>query len=127
MDFDTEELAEFSLQMNMSKSVEVTRAYQGGQRRLAHLADRDNGIMKVLKHFAREQHKLIDLASEVLNKESAVRLVKTLLPPMLEDPLTALVNNVQNHKMAAESDSQIQNDSASEADDDEGTHHHHDH
>jgi len=127
MDFDTEELAEFSLRMNMSKSVEVTRAYQGGRRNLAHLADRDNGIMKVLKHFAREQHKLIDLASEVLNKESAVRLVKTLLPPMLEDPLTALVNNVQNHKMAAESDAQIQNDSASETDDDDETHHHHHH
>ena len=127
MDFDTEELAEFSLRMNMSKSVEVTRAYQGGRRDLAHLADRDNGIMKVLKHFAREQHKLIDLASEVLNKESAVRLVKTLLPPMLEDPLTGLVNNVQNHKMAAESDARIQNDSASETDDDDETHHHHHH
>ena len=125
LDFDTEELAEFSLQMNMSKSVEVTRAYQGGRGHLANLADRDNGITKVLKHFAREQHKLIELASEVLNKESAVRLVKTLLPPMLEDPLTALVNNVQNHKMAAESDSPIQNGSASEADDDDETHHHH--
>ncbi|MCZ6853380.1 MAG: hypothetical protein O7G86_05615, partial [Gammaproteobacteria bacterium] len=38
MDFDTEELAEFSLQMNMTKSVEVTRTYQGGRRHLAHLA-----------------------------------------------------------------------------------------
>ena len=83
--------------------------------------------MKVLKHFAREQHKLIELASEVLNKESAVRLVKTLLPPMLEDPLTALVNKVQNHKMATESDAPIQNDSASEADDDDETRQHHHH
>ena len=127
MDFDTKELAEFSLQMNMSKSVEVTRAYQGGRRHLANLADRDNGIMKVLKHFAREQHKLIELAGEVLNKESAVRLIKTLLPSMLEDPLTARVNNVQNHKIAAESDAPIQNASANEADDDEETHHHHHH
>jgi len=131
MDFDTEELAEFSLQMNMTKSVEVTRSYQGGRRHLAHLAERDNGIMKLLKRFASEQHQLINLASEVLNPESAVRLVKTLLPTMLENPLAALMNHSGNqqktadvHEMADIRDERADTD---DDDDDDNKHHHHHH
>lgn len=129
MDFDTEELAEFSLQMNMTKSVEVTRSYQGGRRHLAHLAERDNGIMKLLKRFASEQHQLINLASEVLNPESAVRLVKTLLPPMLENPLAVLMNHSENQPKAAEvhemADIRDELTDTDDDDDDDNKHHHH--
>jgi len=98
MEFDTGTLAELSLKMSMTKSVEFTRAYQGGEDQLRRLAERDGGINNMLEFFADEQKKLIDMASEVLDGESAVKLVKSLLPPMLEEPLQALVAEVADYE-----------------------------
>jgi len=98
MEFDTGTLAELSLKMSMTKSVEFTRAYQGGEDQLRRLAERDGGINNMLEFFADEQKKLIDMANEVLDGESAVKLVKSLLPPMLEEPLQALVAEVADHE-----------------------------
>jgi hypothetical protein len=98
MEFDTGTLAELSLKMSMTRSVEFTRAYQGGEEQLRRLASRDGEVNNMLEFFADEQKKLIDMANEVLDGESSARLVKSLLPPMLEEPLQALVEQVAEHQ-----------------------------
>jgi len=85
MEFDTGTLAELSLKMSMTKSVAFTRAYQGGEEQLHGLASRDSEVNSMLEFFADEQKKLIDMASSVLDGESAVKLVRSLLPAMIAD------------------------------------------
>lgn len=105
MDFDTSTLADFSLKMTMSKSVDFSRVTGGSDfDGLQRLADRDGEISKVLEFFADEQRQLIDSASEVLDRPSAIKMVKSLLPPMLEAPLQKLADKVAE-KAAEEMDS----------------------
>jgi hypothetical protein len=48
----------------------------------------------VLDFFADQQRTLIDSASEVLDRPSAVKMVKSLLPPMLEKPFAQLAEKL---------------------------------
>jgi hypothetical protein len=84
MKFDMAVLSELSLKMSMTRNVEFSRAYQGGEGQLAQLASRDIEVHKVLDLFAEEQKNLIDMAGELLDRKSAAKLVKSLLPAMLE-------------------------------------------
>ena len=94
-DLDTEALSEFSLQMNMTKSVEFSRAHHKGRdSEIARLAGRDGEVMKMLEFLATEQRTLIRSASEVLDSPSAVKLVKALLPPLLEEPFAKLAETL---------------------------------
>ena len=87
MDFDTSTLADFSLKMTKTKSIHFTRLSGGANfDGLQRLADRDGEVSKVLEFFADEQRKLIDSASEVLNRPSAIRMVKSLLPLYWNSP-----------------------------------------
>lgn len=95
MDFDTSTLADFSLKMTMSKTVEFSRLAGGPNfDGLQRLADRDGEISKVLGFLADEQRQLIDSAREVLDLPSAIRMVQSLLPGMLEASLQQLADDV---------------------------------
>ncbi|MFP6814711.1 MAG: hypothetical protein VB949_03465, partial [Pseudomonadales bacterium] len=86
MDFDTNTLADLSLRMSMTRSIEFTQVYQGREAPLARQVARDGALGKALESFADQQRQLIDMASEVFDRKSAVRLVKSLLPGMLSGP-----------------------------------------
>ena len=102
LDLNTDAIADFSLKMSMTRSVEVTRSHykepEGDARAtgLDRIAKSDGGVMKMLEFLASEQRRLIDSASQVLDTTSSVRLVKSLLPslleqrPMLEQPFEEL-------------------------------------
>ena len=128
MEFDMATLADFSLKMSMSRSVEYSKTVGGSELPeqstldgLKRLADRDGEISKVLEFFASEQRRLIDSASEVLDRPSAVKMVKSLLPPMLEDPFAILSEKVQDAFVAEvegpESESELKPEDSNEQDD----------
>ncbi|MEZ5560384.1 MAG: hypothetical protein R3E86_17805 [Pseudomonadales bacterium] len=102
LEFDSGQLAEFSLKMSMSRSVDVNRYYQSGgghegrhgDAALRQLAGRDGDVRQMLEFFADAQRSLIESASEVLDGESAVHMVKSLLPPLLDGPIDALKQQV---------------------------------
>ena len=95
LEFDTGTLAELSLQMSMSKSVEYARARGGaGMEDLQRMVDQDGEISRMVEFFASEQKRLIESAGEVLDRPSAVRMVKSLLPPMIDRPLEELLLRV---------------------------------
>lgn len=101
LDFDNPTLADLSLKMSMTHSVEHTRAYgRGGEHDLARLKDSDASVARVLDFFASEQKQLIDAASEVLDSPSAVRMVKSLLPPLLEAPFAELSSKLARSEPA---------------------------
>jgi hypothetical protein len=87
MDFDTSTLLDFSLEMSVTRKVEVSRSYNEGGDALTRLAGRDGQVMKTLEFLADAQRRLIDTAREVLNDPSAVKMVRSLLPPLLETQL----------------------------------------
>ena len=116
MDFDSSELAELSLQMSMSKSAEINRGYHDGMDKLHQLANKDAEIGNALEFLANEQKRLVDLASNVLETPSAVKLVKSLLPPLLSEPFAAL----QEEVMAAPSEVPASDEAADAAEVTEG-------
>ena len=106
MDFDSSELAELSLNMSMSKSAEVTKGYHNGDDRLHDLRNRDADVVNALEFMANEQKRLIDVASEVLEMPSAVKMVKALIPPMMSEPFAELRDEIQSAKEVVESDNE---------------------
>ena len=91
MDFDMSTLAELSLDMSMTQSVEVARVYAGPAKadvgQLQRLAERDDGIRQALDLLADAQRRLIADASAVLDAPSAVNLVQATLPSALQGRL----------------------------------------
>lgn len=92
--FDMNSLAELSLDMSMTQSVEVARVYAGpaksGVGQLQRLAERDDGISQALGLLADAQRRLIAEAGAVLDAPSAVNLVKATLPSALQGRLSVL-------------------------------------
>ncbi len=94
MDFDAQQLSELSLNMSLTKSAQVSKAFHNGMDHLHDLKNRDGDIAQVLDFLASEQKRLIDMASDVLDTPSAARLVRSLVPPMLSDPFAVLRDEV---------------------------------
>ncbi|NKB97672.1 MAG: hypothetical protein GKR90_04105 [Pseudomonadales bacterium] len=101
MDFDTGSLAELSLNMSMSRSAEVTKGYHNGNDKLHDLKNRDSDVVAALEFMASETKRLVDVAHEVLDMPSAVKMIKTLLPPMMTEPFAALDEHVDSAKETA--------------------------
>lgn len=119
MDFDSSELAELSLNMSMSKSAEITKGYHNGDDRMHDLRNRDADVVNALEFMANEQKRLIDVASEVLEMPSAVKMVKALIPPMMSEPFAELRDEIQSAKEVVESDDDaVVSDEAENGDDD---------
>ena len=119
MDFDSSELAELSLNMSMSKSAEITKGYHNGDDRMHDLRNRDADVVNALEFMANEQKRLIDVASEVLEMPSAVKMVKALIPPMMSEPFAELRDEIQSAKEVVESDDDaVVSDEAENEDDD---------
>ena len=100
----------------MSKSAEINRGYHDGMDKLHQLANKDAEIGNALEFLANEQKRLVDLASNVLETPSAVKLVKSLLPPLLSEPFAAL----QQEVMAAPSEVPVADEAADAAEVAEG-------
>ena len=94
MDFDAQELSELSLNMSLTKSAQVSKAFHNGMDQLHELKSRDSDIAQALDLLASEQKRLIDMAADVLDTPSAARLVRSLVPPMLSEPFAALRDEV---------------------------------
>ena len=70
------------------------------------LRNRDADVVNALEFMANEQKRLIDVASEVLEMPSAVKMVKALIPPMMSEPFAELRDEIQSAKEVIESDSE---------------------
>lgn len=86
LDFDTSQLAELSLKMSMTRTTEIQSGYREGLDQLDQLSSRGGEVMEMLDFMATEQRRLIDRAKDVFDDESAVRVVTSLIPPLLEQP-----------------------------------------
>ncbi len=115
MDFDGGQLAELSLNMSMSKSAEVSKAFFNGADAMQDLMDRDANLSQALEFIASEQKRLIDLAKDVLDAPSAVGLVRSLMPPLMSDPFAELAEQVAEGGVALDSEA---GDQADDEDDD---------
>jgi len=94
MDFDGAQLAEMSLNMSLSKSSSVSKAYHDGADYLHDLKNRDADIGQALEFMATEQKRLIDMAKNLLDAPSAAKLVRTLVPPMMAEPFAQLAEQI---------------------------------
>ena len=94
MDFDGAQLAEMSLNMSLSKSATVSKAYHDGSDYLHDLKNRDADIGQALEFMATEQKRLIDMAKNMLDAPSAAKLVRSLVPPMMSEPFAELAQQI---------------------------------
>lgn len=92
LSFDSSALADLSLQMSMSSHVEVLRAYGCGSTEgdgLERLAERNSEVTRSLALVADAQRRVVSAASEVLSEASAVKMVRGVLPPLLQSAAAA--------------------------------------
>lgn len=94
MDFDSSQLSELSLSMTMTRSSAVTNGYREGGDQLDQLMNKGGEIVEALEFLATEQRRMIDQAKEVLDDGSAAKLVRGLMPLMLEDTVGKLRDQV---------------------------------
>ncbi len=90
LDFDAGTLAELSLSMTMTSKLEQSGGYREGADQLDQLQNRGGQVVEALEFLANEQRRLIDQAKEVLDDGSAATLVRSLLPPLMEDTVNKL-------------------------------------
>ena len=90
MDFDSAQLSELSLNMSMTKTAQISKAYQGAQDMPGDGFERNGDATQVLEFLASEQKRLVDVAKQVLEAPSAAKLIRTLVPPLLADPFEQL-------------------------------------
>ncbi|MGI9326594.1 MAG: hypothetical protein ACR2PZ_15350, partial [Pseudomonadales bacterium] len=101
MDFDAGTLAELSLSMTMTSKLEQSGGYREGADQLDQLQNRGGQVVEALEFLATEQRRLIDQAKEVLDDGSAATLVRSLLPPLMEDTVNKLKAQVAEDATAA--------------------------
>ncbi|MCR9258372.1 MAG: hypothetical protein NXH95_01525 [Pseudomonadaceae bacterium] len=94
MDFDGAQLAELSLNMSLSKSASVSKAYHDGVDYLHDLKNRDADIGQALEFMATEQKRMIDMAKDLLDAPSAAKLIRSLVPPMMSEPFAQLAEQI---------------------------------
>lgn len=94
MDFDTGELAELSLDMSMSRTAEVTRGYHNGDNRVHDALTKDADVMQALEFLASEQKRMIDMANTAFDTPSSVKLIKSLMPPLMSEPFADLKSKI---------------------------------
>lgn len=102
LNFNTEQLSEFSLKMSVNKKVDIDKMFLGDDSALQSLAIKDGEVGAALEFFASEQKSLIESARQVFNDESAVKLVKSALPFLLASPLEQLASEVGDFEPAAD-------------------------
>jgi hypothetical protein len=93
MDFDGAELSELSLNLSMTRSVEVERGYHG-HGRVHQLQALDGDLGRALDFMATEQKRLVEMAKDVLDAPSAAKLVRSLMPPLMNEPFAELAKKV---------------------------------
>ena len=98
LNFDTSELAELSLDLSMTRTAEVTRGYLGGPERNYDTLTKDADIVQALEFLASEQRRMIDVANSAFDTPSSVKLVKSLLPPLLSEPFADLQSEIDAAK-----------------------------
>ncbi len=116
MDFDGQQLAELSLNMSMSKSADVTKAYHNGDNYLHDLKNRDADVNQALEFLASEQKRLIDVAKGFFDAPSAAKLVRSLVPPMLSEPFAQLREQVATNELVEAANSSEDASDAAPAD-----------
>jgi hypothetical protein len=104
MDFDGQQLAELSLNMSMSKSASVSKAYHNGGDHLHELKNREADIGQALEYLANEQKRLIDMSKDIFDAPSAAKLIRSLVPPMLSDPFSQLREQIAASVPASDSE-----------------------
>ena len=113
MDFDGAQLAEMSLNMSLSKSATVSKAYHDGSDYLHDLKNRDADIGQALEFMATEQKRLIDMAKNMLDAPSAAKLVRSLVPPMMSEPFAELAQQIAAPELEdTTSDDKVDKDTA---------------
>ncbi|MCR9277412.1 MAG: hypothetical protein NXH85_05515 [Pseudomonadaceae bacterium] len=115
LDFDTSQLAEFSLDLSVTKKVSVDRLFKGEASPLSSIAARDSNVSATLDLLASEQKTLIDSARQSFDDASAANLVRQALPFLLVSPLEQLADDVAGYSAPAADDSAA--DSGEAADD----------
>jgi hypothetical protein len=87
MDVDTNQLADVSLKMSMSRSQQLDKVAIGGDDvRVRQAAQASGGVSRTLEYLADQQKQLISAAKMHFDDRSAVKLVTQLLPAMIAPP-----------------------------------------
>lgn len=97
LNFDTSQLAEFSLDLSVTKKVSVDRLFKGEASPLENIVARDSNISASLDLLANEQKALIDSARQSFDDASAANLVRKALPFLLVSPLEQLADDVAGY------------------------------
>ena len=94
MNVDTNQLADVSLKMSMSRNRQLSQVAIGGgdAARVQQAAQASSGVGRTLEYLADQQKQLIVAAKTQFDDRSAVQLVKQLLPAMIAPPSTVVPN-----------------------------------
>ncbi len=114
MDFDAQQLSSLALNMSMTKSASVTKAYHdGADGQLHDVAQNDASVDQALDFLATEQKRLIDLAKSVLDAPSSANLIRSLVPPLLSEPFADLRKEIIASQQVQEPDEVDETEAAS--------------
>ncbi|MEM1229874.1 MAG: hypothetical protein AAGI15_05005 [Pseudomonadota bacterium] len=94
LDFDASTLSELSLNLTSTREAEIARSYRGTGEQVDQLRNRGGEIVQALEFLASEQRQLIEQAKEVFDDPSAAKLVRTLVPSLLDDAVAQLREEV---------------------------------
>lgn len=86
---DTEQLAEFTLNMSLSQSREASKVRIDEDGQVQQRVHADRGMSQLIEYLADQQHALINAAKTWFDDHSAVKLVRELLPVMVAPPVAA--------------------------------------
>ncbi len=117
LNFDTSQLAEFSLDLSVTKKVTVDRLFKGAASPLESIVARDSNISATLDLLANEQKTLIDSARQSFDDASAANLVRKALPFLLVSPLEQLADDVAGYSAPVNADADVDADDAADTTD----------
>ncbi len=82
LDFDSEQLASFSLDFTRTSQIELTQVYTDSNQSLSDLASRDGGVASLLEMLASTQRQLMEEAKVLFDAPSAAKFARSLVPEL---------------------------------------------
>lgn len=82
LDFDSEQLASFSLDFTRTSQIELTQVYTDSSQSLSDLASRDSGVASLLEMLASTQRQLMEDAKVLFDAPSAAKFARSLVPEL---------------------------------------------
>ncbi len=81
--FDTQQLSDFSLDLSVEKRRQVNRAFLGDGGEVERFVSRNKGISQMMKVLVNDQQQLLEAARTRFDERSSVKLVRELFMPLV--------------------------------------------